>query len=148
MYQNALKPVNRSSGAGSLTRFLLKWVDANVNAMVVKITIEIPVIPSAPVIRSLNVGLVPLKAEAIKTNCSGLEFIIRGKSHAKWVPAWTSIPIAMAQAIIWHTNRTRERERVYLKCCALTKTEKSKDWRKVPYGNWCCHQKEHKLERV
>lgn len=49
----------------------------------IKITIEIPVMPSTPVKSVLYVGFLLLKYEDISENFSGDEFMRRGKSHAR-----------------------------------------------------------------
>ncbi|KAK7848478.1 hypothetical protein CFP56_004977 [Quercus suber] len=78
---------NGRSESGSFTRFLRKPCVANVKEMAIKTTIAIPVTPSTPLKRPLYVGLVFPISEAIKAKSSGDEFIMRGKSHARWVPA-------------------------------------------------------------
>lgn len=66
-----------------MTILLLRCLVASVNAIAIRITIEIPVTPIILVNRSLYVGIMLLKSEAMEANCSGDELTVRGKSHIK-----------------------------------------------------------------
>lgn len=104
-YQKALYPVSLSKGRGSLMRFLLNHRVASMKAIDMKITIKIPVTPSHPLTRSIQLGLILPKSSITYAQSASDELRSLGKSHVRWFPAWRMIPTRMATAIIYRVGK-------------------------------------------
>jgi hypothetical protein len=65
-----------------------------------QITIITPVMPSTPLTNVKYVGFISPKYWPRGAYFSFGEFISRGKSHTRWLPAWRIIPTTIAAAIV------------------------------------------------